>query len=411
MHLRELSLDAFRSYPQLRLTLEPGLTLIVGDNAAGKSNLLEAIYLLAATRSPRASTEGEMIAWGALAGASVPAPAVTRVAGTAARAAGAVTVEIALVTRSDARGQPLLARSGAPLTSKRLRLNGIARRATEVVGRIAAVLFTTLDIETITGAPSQRRRYLDLTITQSDRGYARAYGRYDKALTQRNALLKRLREGSAVGAGSEQLRPWEDVIAEEGGVVMAARAAAVAALGQAAAAHYRTLAPAQETASPLAPGAQAGALALEYRPALEGAALETIAAEALREAMARLRPREIAAGTTLVGPHRDDLLVRLGERSATAYASRAQLRSAALALRLAEADRLWALTGERPLLLLDDVFSELDPARREAAVATIAPAEQVLLTTADPASLPRGLPRPAAAYRLAAGRLLPPSAG
>ena len=298
----------------------------------------------------------------------------------------------------------MLSRSRAPLTSKRIRLNGVARRATEVVGQIASVLFTTLDIEIITGSPSQRRRYLDLTIAQSDRDYAGAYGRYEKALAQRNALLKRIRDGTGFQRRCEELIPWDDVIAEEGGVVMEARTAAVAALNRSAAAHHRTLTPPEEDRQ---------TLSLSYLPALEEEVPGILGSDspaggtagALRAAMVRLRRREIAAGTTLVGPHRDDMAVRLGGRSAAAYGSRAQLRSAALAMRLAEADRLWAQTGERPLLLLDDVLSELDPARREVTVSAFSSAEQVLLTTADASSIPHGL-RPDAAYRLAEGQLV-----
>ncbi|MDE2640602.1 MAG: DNA replication and repair protein RecF [Chloroflexota bacterium] len=418
MYLRELELDHFRSYERLRLSLGPGLTLLVGDNAAGKSNLLEAVALLAMTRSPRASTEGEMIGWSALAAASLEEPAVARVGGRAERADGPVQVEIALVARADAQGRPAPTRSGAPLTSKRLRLNGVARRATQVVGRISAVLFTTLDIEILTGPPSRRRRFLDLLIAQSDRGYARAYGRYDKAVTQRNAVLKRMSEGAA-GAGA--LAPWDDVLAEAGGAVLAARASAVAALSELAPGRHRFLAP--------EPGADAGPLRLDYQPALHTTPwppgdrpTPADAGALLRDAMAAARRREVAAGATLVGPHRDDVALLLGDRPAGRYASRAQQRSIALALRLAEADLLRQRAGEAPILLLDDLFSELDAARREATAVALSEAlhdpggagaepepgvGQLLVTTADAAALPPGLPPPTASYRIAESALRP----
>ena len=419
MYLRELELDWFRSYERLRLTLSPGLTLFVGDNGAGKSNLLEAIALLAMTRSPRTSTEGEMIGWGALARAPAgpgtgAEAAVTRVAGRGERADGAVQVEIALLARSDAGGTPLASRGGAPLISKRLRLNGIARRATEVVGQIGAVLFTTLDIEVLGGPPSRRRRFLDLMIAQMDRGYARSYGRYDKAVTQRNALLKRIGEGTA---SAEELGPWDDVLAKEGGVVVAARAGTLAALAELARARHALLTPGGASDG-------AGRLGLRYEPALGGLALEASgtaddagsqeisverAAVALREAMAVVRRREVGAGSTLVGPHRDEMSVLLGERPAGAYGSRAQQRSLALALRLAEADLRRSRTGESPILLLDDLFSELDPARREATALalgeTLDDGGQVLLTTADAGSAPAGLPASGGEYRIAGGEV------
>ena len=230
MYLRELTLDHFRSYEHLSLVLEPGLTLVVGDNGAGKSNLLEAIYALATTRSGRASSEGEVIAWEA------PMPPIARVAGTAQRSDGPISVELAIVARTTPDGSVVPAKSGAPLTSKRLRTNGIARRASEVIGLIGAVLFTTLDIEIISGSPRGRRRYLDMMIAQSDREYARTFSRYDKGLTQRNALLKRIGEGQATTA---ELLQWDDVVVEGGALIIAARSAAVRELASAAATHHR----------------------------------------------------------------------------------------------------------------------------------------------------------------------------
>jgi DNA replication and repair protein RecF len=401
VHLRELTLDAFRSYEHLQLSLGPGLTLVAGDNATGKSNLLESIYLLAATRSHRAKTEGELVAWRALDAASQADPAVMRVAGTALRHDGPVNVEIALLVRSGGDRTLLRARSGAPLTSKRLRLNGIARRATDVVGELGAVLFTTHDIEILTGSPALRRRFLNLMIAQSERSYAPTYSRYDKALTQRNALLKRISEGQA---SAEELEPWDDVFTKEGGALIAARARALRELGDCATRRHAEIAP-EDAAS---------AVHLDYAPALGEITLRDdvtgdhgSASATLREASASLRRREIAAGATLVGPHRDDVTALLDGRSVAAYGSRAQQRSVALALRLAESDLLRERTGESPILLLDDLFSELDPDRREATASALGSAEQVILTTADAESVPPGLPPTAASYRIIGGELTP----
>ena len=393
MYLTHLTIDQFRSYAHLDVDFDAGLTLIVGENGTGKSNLLEAIYALATTRSPRSSTEGELLAWDA------PEPPVARIAGSAIRGDGEVTVELALAARTNARGGVMPAKSGAPLTSKRLRVNGVARRATDVMGQIGAVLFTTLDIEVITGSPGTRRRYLDLMIAQSDRQYARWFSQYDKAVTQRNALLKRIGKGEA---SVEELRPWDDTVAEGGGAIMAARAAAIRELQTLAAQHHRGVAASDHE--------YAETLDLGYLPALGEAGLPEVAdppaIEArIRAAFAALRPREIGAGTTLAGPHRDDLSIVLQGREASAYASRAQQRSVALALRLAEADLLRERSGESPVLLLDDVFSELDPQRRTATALALREAEQVILTTADPESVPAELPVPAATFRVAGGRL------
>ncbi|MEE9277912.1 MAG: DNA replication and repair protein RecF [Dehalococcoidia bacterium] len=399
MHLTGLTLDQFRSYGHLDLSLPPGLTLVSGANASGKSNLLEAIYTLAATRSPRTSIEGELLAWDA------PHPPVLRIAGTAARSDGPVTVEIALSARTDAAGAVRLSKSGAPLTSKRIRLNGVPRRATDAIGQIAAVLFTTLDIEIITGSPSARRRYLDLTISQYDRAYARALSRLDRALSQRNALLKRI---AAREAAPGELEPWDETLAAEGAAIVAARADAVQALTQGAAERHRCLTASDPQATT--------ALNLVYEPALGKSGLPDLPSaaaieERLRSSMLALRPREIGAGATLVGPHRDDLAIRLDHRAAAAYASRAQQRSIALALRLAEADLLSARNGEPPILLLDDILSELDPARRAATARSLGDSQQVILTTADTAAVPAELPAPAAGFRVLDNQLVPAKDG
>lgn len=395
MHLTTLTLDQVRSYPHLDLSLQPGVTLIQGDNAQGKSNLLEAIYVLAVLRTPRAATDGELIAWDA------PAPPVARIAGVAETQEGVVQVEIAIAARTDAQGRIVRGQSGAPLTGKRVRLNGIVRRSTDIIGAIGAVLFTTLDIEIVTGAPSTRRRFLDLAIAQSDHAYARALRQYERALTQRNALLKRIAQGEAT---ADQLSPWNDAFATAGSVLVAGRALAVLELQERAPGYQARLSDPS--------GSHSESLALRYRPALGQAALPDLLSSAtvesqLRAAMAAQRPREMAAGTSLVGPHRDDLEILLNDRPAAAYASRAQQRSVALSLRLAEADLLRFRQREEPILLLDDVFSELDPGRREAVAEALGRAEQVLVTSADPTPIAGILPPCVATYHLRNGAVSP----
>ena len=393
MYLTSLTLDHFRSYAHLSLSLEPGLTLIAGANGSGKSNLLEAMYTLAAMRSPRASTEGEVIGWDA------PPPPIARLEGTARRGDDTIAVEIALLARTTPQGAVVPAKSGAPLSSKRIRLNGIAKRASEVVGQIGAVLFTTLDIEILTGSPSNRRRYLDMTIAQTDRTYARAFSRYEKAVSQRNALLKRIGEGRA---DSGELAPWDDNVAAGGALIIAARAEAVRELGTLAAARHQEVAASDPK--------YAATLDLAYVPALGDAGLpavpdQTAVEERIRAAFAAMRGREIGAGTTLVGPHRDDVTITLRGKSVSAYGSRAQQRSVVLALRLAEADLLRRRTGESPVLLLDDVFSELDPQRRSATALALGEAEQLIVTTADEGVIPSELSETVARYRVDEGTL------
>ena len=389
MHLTRLELSDFRSWTRLELALEPGLTLISGPNAAGKSNLIEAIYLLAALRSTRAAVEGELIRWNAA------SPQTMRSAGTATTRDGEVEVEIAVIARAGTAGGGVRVRSGAPLTSKRIRVNGVPRRAADALGAIRAVQFTTLDLELLTGPSSLRRRYLDVAIGQLQPNHAAALSRYQRALQQRNALLKRV---AANQAQPSELDQWDELVATAAAPIWESRAAATVALASAAAARHVAL---------RSPDDREETLEIRYLPAsLEGATGDDWHG-AMREALASSRSRDLARGATQVGPHRDDLAIDLNGRPAAAFGSRAQQRACALALRLAEADFLAAGSGEAAILLLDDIFSELDPERRERTAAALADAEQVILTTADVHSLPQNLANLSATWTIAGGALVP----
>jgi DNA replication and repair protein RecF len=363
MHLRHLALTNFRNYPKQELELTPGPVLLLGPNAQGKTNLLEAIFLLATGRSERADADADYIAWPVRDDMQPHA----RIAGEAVRTSASVSVEIVILGRAGTKGL---------IASKRFKLNGVPKRASDVVGAITAVLFTTDDMELIRGAPSGRRRYLDVMLSQVDHHYLRALQRYTKVLTQRNALLKRIQEGAAKPA---ELAYWDEELSRDGAAILIARAAAVAHLAEAAAATHARL------------SSQSEQLALAYEPRFADAwppariveaGPEAVAA-ALLDRLHATHPRDIAAGLTLTGPHRDDLSMTLGGEPAGTFASRGQQRTAALALRLAEAQLLRARSGERPILLLDDVLSELDESRRDAVLAAI-DADQVWITSPDP---------------------------
>ncbi len=376
MYLTRLQLSNFRSWAELTLELGPGLTLLCGANAAGKSNLVEAAYLLAALRSTRSQTEGELIRW------TAPEPQVMRAAGTATVDTESVQVEVALAARSGGAASSARLRTGAPLTSKRIRVNGVARRASDALGAIRAVQFTTLDLELLTGSSSLRRRYLDMAVGQVQRSHAANVSRYQRALSQRNALLKRIADGRA---SASELDQWDALLQAAAEPIWLARMIAALQLSKFAA--YRHLA----LRSPDDP---AELLTLTYAPA---------DARSLGES----RARDLARGSTSVGPHRDELLIDLDERPAAAFASRAQQRAVALSMRLAEADFLAAKASDSPILLLDDAFSELDPPRRERTAAAIADMEQVILTSADRASVPLDDQALAASFQIADGGLRP----
>ena len=391
MHLRQLALTNFRNYPRQELELQPGTILLLGANAQGKTNLLEAVFLLATGRSERADADADYIAWTER-GEVQP---YARIAGTAVRASGAVSVEIVVLGRAGRRVAAADRARGGLIASKRFKLNGVPKRASDVVGAITAVLFTTDDMELIRGAPAGRRRYLDVMLSQVDRPYLRALQRYAKLITQRNALLKRIQDG---GARAGELAYWDEELSRDGAAILTTRAAAAAQLAEAAAATHARLSGEREQ------------LALAYEPrftdAWPAARIIVAGAEAVASALLdRLRathPRDIAAGITLTGPHRDDLSMTLGGEPAAAFASRGQQRTAALALRLAEAQLLHARGGERPILLLDDVLSELDASRRASVLAAI-DADQVWITSADADRFDSGFVATAQTWHIANG--------
>ncbi|HZP57349.1 MAG TPA: DNA replication/repair protein RecF [Dehalococcoidia bacterium] len=386
MHLRHLQLTHFRNYERQDLALRPGPVLLLGANAQGKTNVLEAAFVLATGKSPRTSVDADLIAWGVR---DDPQP-FARVAGTAVRSDGEVTVEVTVAGRPGANGL---------VASKRFRLNGVAKRASDVAGAITAVFFTTDDMELVKGSPGERRRYLDVMLGQADRAYGRALSRYGKVLAQRNALLKRLQEGAGK---PDELRYWDDELGDEAGVILRARAQAALELARdAAGAHTRLSAGREQFALAYEPRFVAGWTAERI-----ASAEPTELAAALVDRLEQTRARDIAAGMTLVGPHRDDLAMTLGGAPVASYASRGQQRTAALALRLAEAQLLRDRSGERPILLLDDVLSELDEERRESVLGAI-DADQALITSADADRFGAGFVAGAQAFEVRGGVATP----
>jgi DNA replication and repair protein RecF len=359
VRLDRLEISNFRNIERVRLDLVADKTLLIGDNAQGKSNLLEAIYLLAAMKSPRAETDAQLIRRAVL---DDPVP-VARIAGHVVTAEGPVQVEVTVLARPGVAG---------PLASKRVKINGVPRRASDAVGRMTAVLFTAEDLDMVAGPPAARRRYLDMTLAQVDPRYSPARSRFDRLLTQRNSLLRRIRDGLA---RSDELEYWDGELASEGAILFRSRAAAMSRISELAAGAHSRLAPQEH-------------LVLAYRPRLDDAAHDLPAApedetrrQYQRELSATLN-RDVAAGITLTGPHRDDVDFVLDGLGAS-FASRAQQRTMALSLRLAEAEFLGERRGEPPVLLLDDVLSEMDSGRRQSVLAALGAVDQMIVSGAD----------------------------
>ncbi len=361
MYINSLKLTNFRNYSQVDLLLDKGLNLFVGENAQGKSNLLEAIYLLSTLRSSRASSDSDLVCRDVLESEFPVARLETEVQ----RAAGRLSLEVAVVGRSGEKKR----------AGKRVRVNGLAKRTSDAVGQLAAVLFTTLDIEIVAGPPILRRRYLDMMSSQVDRGYLRAMQRYQRVLQQRNGLLKRIQ---AHDASPSELGFWDQELSHAGGIIMKGRSDALGLLVPYACEQMGKLSDEVET------------IALAYKPALRDVFEDPLPIEEaewtnrMLQALEDGRSKEIGAGVTLYGPHRDDVEVLIDGLPAAAFASRAQLRTAVLSLRFAEAAYIQACLGDEPVVLLDDVLSELDEQRRRGVLDTFEGFQQVVLTTADP---------------------------
>jgi DNA replication and repair protein RecF len=383
MHLTQLSLTHFRNFKRQTFDFAPGMVLLLGENAQGKTNVLEAALMLATGRSERSATDADLIAWEQ----REEDQPFAQIACKALRAGREIGLEITIAGRRGA--------SGKLVASKRFRLNGTPKRATDVVGAFLAVMFTTDDMDLVRGAPAERRRFLDVMLSQADRSYVRAFQRYNKVITQRNALLKRIGEG---GAKRDELEYWDGELSHDGAAMLRARALALRAIsGHAASAHAELS------------GEREG-LEVSYLPRLDeawdaariaGSPVEDVAL-ALAERLRATQPRDVGAGLTLSGPHRDDVALRLGGEPAASFASRGQQRTAALALRLAEARFLRDSSGEQPVLLLDDVLSELDEHRRLSVLRAIE-AEQVIITSADPDRFPEGLVHASQVWRIKQG--------
>lgn len=387
MHIAQLSLTNVRSFRRLEVNLTPGLHVVTGPNGSGKSNLLESIALLATARSLRTSNDVDLIAWEAL--RDDPLPAARLAARVQSRAEGAVQLEVTVSARPAVADAPVTA-------SRRFRVNGVARRASDLIGRLRVVLFSAEDMAIIEGAPANRRRYLDITISQIDPGYVRALQRYQRVLQQRNSLLRRIQEHRSQPA---ELDFWDEELAQTGAVLLTARHRVLRALHLGASERYEALSTRAERLEVL----HRPAVPPELADALDAA--PAVVAPQLLAALVESRRRDALAGTTRYGPHRDDIAFMVGGHPAASAASRGELRGMALALRLAEVALSTEATGDPPVLLLDDVLSELDAERRRRVLAAAFEVDQVIITSPDPDRPAHSELSAAHRYRIADGVL------
>jgi len=338
MILKSLSLQNFRNYSQKEFIFSSGINLVVGPNAVGKTNLLEAIYLLATGRSFRAEVEAEMISYN---------KQISNVKCQIYLGESKTAEELEIIlTRGEINGKRV--------AKKIYKVNGVNRRMVDFVGRLRVVYFEPEDLEIVVDSPSRRRDYLDSVLEQVDKEYRRASLSYKKGLRQRNKLLEQIRDEDKPRS---VLYFWDRLLLENGELITKKREEFINFVNQQPSYFEK--------------------LELVYdKSIISPQRLEQYAEE------------EVAAGMTLVGPHRDDFIVQIQnpkskiQKELSAFGSRGEQRTAVFCLKLAEMEFISQKTGQRPLLLLDDIFSELDHQRRKHLLEVI-PHQQTIITTTD----------------------------
>jgi DNA replication and repair protein RecF len=359
VQLRSLGLRNHRNYAQLDLIPGPGVNLFIGANGQGKTNLLEAVAMLALSSSPRSRRELELIG---------PVAPMSRIEADVESAGIRAELAITLTLEGDR-------------ARRVIEVDGVRRRAFDLPGRFRVTLFWPDDLGLVKAGPELRRRFLNQMLVQVEPGYARALAGLKRVLEQRNSLLKKVAAGEQ---GEDVLEAWDQELIRIGGEVVAARAAAVLELEPEAARYHAEIAAGEH---------------LEIR--YEGPP------ENLAEAVHNSRAEDLRRGSTTVGPHRDDMRVVLGGQEARAYASQGQQRTAVVSLKLAEAALVTRRTGQRPVLLLDDVLSELDAERRASLLRQVAEGGQVIITSAEAGPFPPDLMASAMVWMVTQGRIQP----
>ncbi len=341
-----------------------------GDNAQGKTNFLEAIYVLAMGKSHRASLERELINWSPAGEGN----SVTRLVAQVRKNSGDLRVEMAI--------------SAPPLASdtrvqKRIKINGVPRRAVDLVGQLNVVLFSSRDIDLVAGTPSQRRRYLDVANSQVNPKYLHALQQYNKVLLQRNHLLRLIGERRA---DEGQLDFWDRELIEHGSYIIGERRFMIEELNVLGRPIHYEISAGED-------------LKITYMPNVD--------TDNFQDRSRSVRREEIARGMSLVGPHRDDMEFTVGGVDMGVYGSRGQQRTVALSMRLAEARYLNAKVNDKPVLLLDDVLSELDEMRRHHLLDSIESYQQVVFTTTDLGQFAPGFITKAMILKVSAGSIAP----
>lgn len=398
MRIDHLSLKNFRNYTRLELSIPEQVIVIHGANAQGKTSLLESIYYLATSSSPYTNSDRQLMNW-RVADEIMP---FTQVAADVVSANGSMNrLEILLLQEQLTQGNSRF--------RKDVRINGVTKRNLDLQGMMGVVMFLPQDLALIEGSPANRRRYLDLTLCQTDKDYCQALNTFEKALTQRNALLKRIADHQA---SPDELTYWDAQLADAAGILIGGRQRFVRELEILAQRIHRDLSGGledleliyQPSFEPTADGdgqQSFAVLGLDLHRQLEH---EKIAPQ-YQEALLETRDEEIKRGMTLLGPQRDELRFAVNGRDLGHFGSRGQARTGVMAVKLAELEWMHKTLGEWPILLLDEVVAELDIHRRGYLLERIEQANQVLLTTTELSTLTPAFVNRAALWEVEMGHI------
>jgi DNA replication and repair protein RecF len=344
LRLERLHLKDFRNYQNLDLLIENNITIFVGNNAQGKTNILESIYLLATGRSHRTNKDQELLRW------NCPF----------------LKVQAHFVRRGSKH--IIEYRFSEETKRKTISLDGIESKTKDIIGEITTVFFSPEDLQLVKGMPALRRRFIDMEISQVNPAYFRYLQQYNRVLLQRNNTLRLIREKKQT---EELLDIWDTQIAEVGAKIIKKRIEAIKKLAILARLMHRKITNGKEE------------LNLQYESRSNYIEFPDQAKKIIEQELLNCRKQDILKATTSIGPHRDDLSFMVNDINLRIYGSQGQQRTGVLALKLAELEYMKSETGEYPVLLLDDVLSELDEQRRKYLVETIKDRVQTLITTTE----------------------------
>lgn len=372
MFLKNLKLVNFRNFSKLDLDFSQ-TTLLIGNNAQGKSNLLESIYFLATTKSPRADKDIQLIKeeeeFGRVEGEVYISESMGQYI------SGSESAEKRIDRNTDTLKLEIIIqkKEGLQGIEKRVKVNGIPRRSTDYIGNLVVIHFSPEDINLVTGAPALRRWHLDLTLAQTDKEYKNALNEYHTALISRNRILKGIKEGIAK---VDELDFWTQILIKNGAIISSKREVFFQFLNR------------------LELGQSWGDFRFIYKESI-------ISADRIREYL----PREVAAAVSLIGPHRDDFIFKLNGKDLEYFGSRGEQRTAVLELKLAELKFIHEIKKTSPLLLLDDIFSELDEKHRDYIISVICQG-QTIVSVVEEIQVPEKLLKEAKTVRVEKGRVI-----